>query len=137
MFGRVAVYDLKQIIDTDDFNNLLEDDDTIDELTLSGLINNKYKIEMYLSISDRKGWYRYLKTGSGDKINLEIEDLKETIQGQYLMSLREYVNGESTGYFEGTLSLDDGITEPSTTYVGTFTNYKGTKMGFDLKATDK
>ena len=107
-------------------NNSKDSDDNITSLMLKGTINNKYQIEMELSFTDKTGYYSYINSGSGEPIFLEIEDLTETIQGQYLMSLKEYTKGSCTGYFEGTLNLSDGD------YTGTFTNYNGKKMVFNL-----
>lgn len=119
------------------YSNSSESSEGVSNMTLTGAINDRYEIEMYLSFADGEGWYRYLNSGSGDKIYLKITYLSDSDTGiQYLMELKEYVDGNNTGTFQGTLMLQDGMMGDDE-YYGTFTNSKGKSMGFDLKITRK
>lgn len=91
-------------------------------LTLSGKIDNKYKVVMNLTNDDGEitGNYYYTKSGSNNTLRLEGTLLNGKMQ------LSEYNHkNENTGIFDGI--LEGGV------FYGTFTNYKGTKMPFELR----
>ena len=93
-----------------------------DEIIFKGNINGKYGIMMQIKIEDGvvSGNYYYTKYGSNNTLGLTGSLSNEKMQ------LTEYnEKGENTGFF-------DGILESNSYYHGTFTNYKGTKMSFEL-----
>lgn len=91
-------------------------------LSFSGKIDNKYKVVMNLTNDDGEitGSYYYTKSGSNNTLRLEGTLLNGKMQ------LSEYNHkNENTGIFDGILEED--------VFYGTFTNYKGTKMPFELR----
>lgn len=92
------------------------------ELTLSGKIDNKYRVVMNLTNNNGEitGSYYYTKSGSNNTLRLE----GDLANGK--MQLFEYNHkNENTGIFDGI--LEDYV------FHGTFTNYKNVKMPFELR----
>lgn len=103
-------------------SNNIQKSNSIDRYILKGKINRKYGIMMQIKIEDGvvSGNYYYTKYGSNNTLRLTGSLSNEKMQ------LTEYnEKGENTGFF-------DGILESNSYYHGTFTNYKGTKMSFEL-----
>ena len=88
-----------------------------------GMINEKYPIVMRLGWREPNeigGSYYYVKNGRNSTL-----ELSGSMNSNDYMILKEYNSaGEHTGTFEGKWSMDS--------YSGTFTNYKGVKMPFNL-----
>ena len=102
-----------------DSSNYISQD--VEKYTLHGKIDAKYPIEMLMLIEENEvieAVYRYLKTGSGDWIQLEIS--KNNL-GQTIMT--EIINGEENGEFEGRIVFEKNKIE----YKGWFTNFKSGK----------
>lgn len=90
---------------------------------LKGQINNKYPITMQLSMQGDKiyGKYYYDKNGSDSCLHLYggVSDSGDVV-------LLEFNNkGEQTGDFKGRFTSDS--------FYGTFVNYKGIEMPFELQ----
>lgn len=90
---------------------------------LKGLIDNKYAVTMQLSMQDNKiyGKYYYDKDGSDNELYLYggVSDSGDVV-------LLEFNNkGEQTGDFKGRFTSDS--------FYGTFVNYKGIEMPFELQ----
>lgn len=86
--------------------------------TLYGEIGGKYPIELELTTVDKdivEARYRYLKTGSGEWIDLEIyrDELRRTF-------MYESLSGENVGCLEGSLSINGDTAE----FRGWHTNLK-------------
>lgn len=93
-----------------------------EEMILKGTINNKYEIAMQIIVDkkDISGSYYYIKNGSNNKLKLS----GSMNSNDYVILKECNFVGEHTGTFEGKWNLDN--------YFGTFTNYKGIKMPFNL-----
>lgn len=101
-------------------------DNSIKSFAYKGDINNKYQIVMSLQIdnNDVIGTYYYVKNGSNNFLKLY-----GTIYSENDLTLEEYsADHKRTGIFEGKYS--------SNRYYGTFTNYKGEKMPFEIYRAD-
>lgn len=91
------------------------------KMNLVGKIGGKYKVTLHLvnNKGEIHGSYYYNKYGKDHTIKLQ------GVITENQMQLKEYnEKGENTGFFDGKLD--------SHHFYGTFTNYKGAKMNFDL-----
>lgn len=105
-------------------------DEQITRWDLSGEIDGKYQVYMALSeIGDEiYGSYYYASQGEGNKIDLDCK-LWNRNTGKLVMI--ENYKGKLLGTFQGTLSIGN---IPS--FIGTYTNTKGTKMPVSLSEKD-
>lgn len=88
---------------------------------LTGKIDNKYPVDMNLSLRARRGTYYYKKYGPDHYLNLSVTRLEDD---GGIEIYETTVEGEHTGFFEGNI-IGNQIT-------GTYTNCKGVKMPFRL-----
>lgn len=109
--------------DNESLNESETSQGSLDRSEFTGTIDNKYRIHMQLDFISETGSYKYLNSGSGDSLSLEIDEYDPETGN---IKICEYNDkGSQTGLFEGRFS-DDG------TINGTFTNYKGKQMTFSV-----